>query len=91
MEVDTMHNACDDMSAAKALSKQNRVTIIIELAENGEPMWEGAINGCIFRIRRGEPVEVPESLAKLIAYNAHAREAAKAAAEAYVKYNGKRL
>ena len=51
MEVNTMHNACDDMSAAKALSKQNRVTIIIELAENGEPMWEGAINGCIFRIR----------------------------------------
>ena len=40
----------------------------IELKEGDRP-WVGGINGRFYRISRGKPVKVPESLAKLIAQN----------------------
>lgn len=49
----------------KALKKEKKVALIIG-KEKGSEYWEGGINGHFIRIKRGEMVEVPESIAKLI-------------------------
>lgn len=53
----------------KKMKKEPKVRIII--AEDGDnKFWEGGINGHFFRIKRGEPVEIPESLAVVIEQSA---------------------
>lgn len=70
------------------LRAEPRVSVVIQ--DDGRGHWEGGINGHFFRIRTGEPVELPESLAKLIAENrAVLRESAKRVAA--FRGEGKRL
>ena len=59
--------------------------------ENGETHWEGGINGHFFRIRTGETVEVPQSLATLIAQSAQVRYESEARVRAYRKSGGKKV
>lgn len=82
----------DNISTAtgKALAKEDKVTITIH-PENGETHWEGGINGHFFRIRTGEAVEVPKSLATLIAQSAQVRFESEARVRAYRKNGGKKV
>ena len=73
-----------------ALSKEDKVTITIQ-PESGETHWEGGINGHFFRIRTGEAVDVPASLAKLIAQSAQVRYESEARVRAYRKSGGKKV
>ena len=74
----------------KALAKEDRVSITIQ-PESGETHWEGGINGHFFRIRTGEAVEVPKSLATLIAQSAQVRFESEARVRAYRKSGGKKV
>ena len=74
----------------RALAKEDKVTITIQ-PENGESHWEGGINGHFFRIRTGEPVDVPQSLATLIAQSAQVRYESEARVRAYRKSGGKKV
>ena len=74
----------------KALAKEDKVTITIQ-PENGESHWEGGINGHFFRIRTGEAVDVPQSLATLIAQSAQVRYEGEARVRAYRKSGGKKV
>lgn len=74
----------------KALAKEERVTITIQ-PESGESHWEGGINGHFFRIRTGESVDVPKSLATLIAQSAQVRFESEARVRAYRKSGGKKV
>ena len=74
----------------KALAKEDKITIAIQ-PENGESHWEGGINGHFFRIRTGEPVEVPQSLATLIAQSAQVRFESEISVRAYRKSGGKKV
>ena len=73
-----------------ALRKEPRVTIRIEPL-HGETHWEGAINGHFFRVPTGIPVEVPESLATLIASGSRVRVESAQRASAYQRGGGKRV
>lgn len=55
---------------AGVLSAEPKVRIVIHAKNGRERYWEGGINGHFYRIERGVPVEVPESLAKLIRQSA---------------------
>ncbi len=74
----------------KALAKEDKVTITIQ-PENGESHWEGGINGHFFRIRTGEAVDVPQSLATLIAQSAQVRCESEARVRAFRKSGGKKV
>ena len=74
----------------QALSKERRVTVTIA-PENGEPYWEGGINGHFFRIRTGTPVQVPESLARQIALSHSVTAESEQATRAFRKEGGKRV
>ena len=74
----------------KSLAKEDKVTITIQ-SESGESHWEGGINGHFFRIRTGEAVEIPQSLATLIAQSAQVRYESEAKTKAYCKSGGKRI
>jgi len=74
----------------KALAKEDKVSISIQ-PENDETHWEGGINGHFFRIRTGETVEVPQSLATLIAQSAQVRYESEARVRAYRKSGGKKV
>ncbi len=74
----------------KALANEDKVSISIQ-PENGETHWEGGINGHFFRIRTGETVEVPQSLATLIAQSAQVRYESEARVRAYRKSGGKKV
>ena len=74
----------------KALAKEDKVTITIQ-QESGESHWEGGINGHFFRIRTGEPVEVPQSLATLIAQSAAVKVEIEARTRAFRKSGGKKV
>lgn len=74
----------------KALAKEDKVTITIQ-PENGESHWEGGINGHFFRIRTGEAVDVPQSLATLIAQSAQVRYESEARVRAFRKSGGKKV
>ncbi len=73
----------------KALAAEKKVAITIS-PENGRPFWEGGINGHFFRIRTETRVEVPESLAKVIAETDRVRVESLKAVKAY-QSGGKRL
>ena len=74
----------------KALSKEEKVTVTIQ-PESGESHWEGGINGHFFRIRTGEPVEIPQSLATLITQSAQVRYESEVKTQDYCKSGGKRI
>ena len=74
----------------KALAKEDKVTITIQ-PESGESHWEGGINGHFFRIRTGEAVEIPQSLATLIAQSTQVRYESEARMHAYRKSGGKKV
>jgi len=74
----------------RALAKEKKVRLHIEPV-NGESAWEGGINGHFFRIRTGETVEVPESLARIIEQSAKTRRMAAARVKAYAGGKGKKL
>ena len=82
----------DSISTAtgKALAAEPKVTITIQ-SEGGETHWEGGINGHFFRIRTGEPVAVPKSLATLISQSAQVRYQSEACVRAYRKSGGKKV
>ena len=74
----------------KALRAEPKVAITIK-PENGETCWEGGINGHFFRIKTDTPVEVPKSLAMLIAQSGRARVESEQRVKAYRKTGGKRV
>ena len=74
----------------RQLAKEKRVSLRI-VPENGEPFWEGGINGHFFRVPTGIPVEVPESLAALIASGRRVRVESAQRAGAYARDGGKRI
>lgn len=74
----------------RALAAQRKVTIIIAGALEDAP-WEGGLNGYFFRIRRGAPVEVPESIAELIRENERVTELSQKAVGEYTRGRGKKL
>ena len=74
----------------KALAAEPKVVLTIQ-PENGESHWEGGVNGHFFRIRTGEPVAVPQSLATLIAQSAQVRLESEARVRAYRKSGGKKV
>jgi len=65
-----------------ALRAEPRVRLSIA-PDNLGGYWEGGINGHFFRIRTGVEVEVPQSLAALIAQSARVRVEAERAVNAY--------
>ena len=71
-----------EMIAGK-LSAEPKVCIMIHAKNRQERYWEGGINGHFYRIERGVPVEVPESLAKLIRQGAVVELLAKEGVRAY--------
>ena len=73
-----------------ALKAEPKVTIVIR-PENGESFWEGGINGHFFRIKTDTPVEVPKSLAGLIAQSNVVRQQSEAAVRAFRRGSGKRV
>lgn len=74
----------------KARAKEPKVTITIR-ADGGETHWEGGVNGHFFRIRTGESVSVPKSLATLIAQSVQVRYESEARVRAYRKSGGKKV
>ncbi len=74
----------------RALAAQEKVSIVIEQTADGAP-WEGGLNGYFFRIRRGEPVEVPEAIAELIRENNRVSELSRGAVHEYRRGRGKKL
>ncbi len=85
MEIDNIASA-----TGQSLAKEPKVTITIQ-SESGESHWEGGINGHFFRIRTGESVQVPQSLATLIAQSAQVRYESEARVRAYRKSGGKKV
>lgn len=74
----------------RALAKEKRIPLHIEPV-NGEEYWEGGINGHFFRIRTGETVEVPASLARIIEQSAKTRRMAAEKVKAYAKGKGRKI
>ncbi|MDL2259226.1 hypothetical protein LJC42_08815, partial [Eubacteriales bacterium OttesenSCG-928-K08] len=72
-----------------ALKKEKKVKLTISPDNLGE-YWEGGINGHFFRIRTGEELELPTSLAELISQSARVKMEAKKLTAAY-KGNGKKI
>ncbi len=77
-------------ATGKALAEEPKVLITIQ-PEDGETYWEGGVNGHFFRIRTNEPVDVPRSLAMLIAQSAQVRYESEARVRAYRKSGGKKV
>lgn len=73
-----------------ALSREPKVCITIH-AVNGRPYWEGGINGHFFRIKTETPVEVPKSLASLIAQSGRARVESEKRVRAFRATGGKKV
>ena len=73
----------------RRLAKEPRLTVVLGGRSDDAP-WEGGINGHFFRIKRGEPVEGPESLAKLIRQNEQIGILSRRSARAYASANGKK-
>lgn len=66
----------------KKLKAEPKVKIIIA-EDGGNKYWEGGINGHFFRIKRGEYVEIPESLAKVIEQSARTMRQGEELVKAY--------
>ncbi len=73
-----------------ALSREPKALVTIHTA-NGRAYWEGGINGHFFRIRADTPVEVPRSLAQLIAQSGRARVESEKRVRAYRRTGGKKV
>ena len=84
-EMDRLHG-----SLGEQLMREPRIQLRITGTPEDIP-WEGGINGYFFRIPRGVPVQVPESLARLIQENARAAELSRAGVREYSAGRGKRL
>ena len=74
----------------KQLHAEQKVSVVVK-SENGEAYWEGGINGHFFRIRTETPVQVPASLAKLIAQSDSVRVEAERAVRPFSKGGGKKV
>lgn len=78
--------------AGERLRREKKVLIrILPGADGRSTPWEGGLNGWFFRIPRGIPVEVPESLAKLIRENERTEALAKERLREYRAGRGKCL
>lgn len=77
-------------STCEALRNEKRTVIRIEPA-HGESHWEGGINGHFFRVPTGIPVDVPESLALLIASSRRVQVESAARLSDYRRGGGKRV
>ena len=77
-------------ATCEALAKEKKVTVRIDPL-HGEAFWEGGINGHFFRIRTGEPVSVPVSLAALIAGSNRVRLEGETRVRPYAAGGGARL
>ena len=53
----------------KKLAAQPKVQIFIVPKDESDKEWSGVMNGHNFRFPKGEPVSVPEDLAKMIELN----------------------
>ena len=73
-----------------ALAREEKVRVVVRAA-NGRPYWEGGINGHFFRIRTDTPVELPQSLAALIAQSGRARVESERRLRAYRRTGGKKV
>lgn len=79
-------------AAGKRLAAEPKVELIIAPADDGQNApWEGGLNGYFFRIPRGVPVQVPESLARLIQENERIAELSRERVREYSAGRGKRL
>lgn len=74
----------------RALAAEKKRAIVIGETQDGA-MWEGGLNGYFFRIKRGVPVEVPETLAELIAENAQVSALSHESYAEYRRGRGKKL
>lgn len=78
--------------AGKRLGAEPKRNIVIAPASDGQNApWEGGLNGYFFRIPRGVPVLVPESLARLIEENECVAELSRERVREYSRGRGKRL
>lgn len=69
-----------------------KVEILLANPEGGENRpWEGGLNGRFYRIKRGQKVSVPKSIALLIEENEHAALQSRLLLEAYRREQGKKL
>jgi len=73
----------------EALNSESKLRLTI-LPDNLGAYWEGGINGHFFRIKTGVEVQVPKSLALLIAQSAAVRIEAQRTVSAF-RGNGKRI
>jgi len=54
-----------EMTTKEKIAAEPKVTVFIAPDEK-DPMWRGCINGVDYKFPKGEMIDVPESLAKLI-------------------------
>ncbi len=74
----------------RLLAGEKKIWVTI-LPVNGEPFWEGGVNGHFFRIKTNVPVEVPKSLADVIARSSRLRAESEKAVRAFCRDGGKRV
>ena len=74
----------------RQLAGEKRVELILA-PEQGNEYWEGGINGYFLRIKRGEKVSVPESIARLIAESQQVSILAERRVAEYKRGSGKKL
>lgn len=67
----------------------DKVTLFIP--DEGQRFFEGSLNGKNFRIKTGEPVEVPINIARIVMDSQRAIRFAKTAVDAFCSAGGKRL
>jgi len=81
----------DRLTSATGDRLRKEEKVLLTIADNGTGRyWEGGINGHFFRIRVGEPVELPKSLAKLISENRAVVQEGRRKVRAF-RGNGKKL
>ncbi|MDD3400930.1 MAG: hypothetical protein PHT58_04785 [Eubacteriales bacterium] len=69
----------------------NNNTLTLLIPNNGRDFFEGCLNGQNFRIKTGEPVEVPISIANIVLESQRAAAVGKEAVAAYCQAGGKKL
>lgn len=66
-------------------------TMLLFIPNEGRTYVEGCINGQNFRIKTGEPVEVPKNIAEVIIESQRAIGVDKRSIDAFKKAGGKRI
>ncbi|MDO4567750.1 MAG: hypothetical protein Q4B99_02190 [Clostridia bacterium] len=84
-------SAGEAVTVGEALAAERRRLIVIAPKDGSLSPWEGGINGHFFRIKRCEPVEVPESVAALIEQNERVEELRALTLDEYRLASGKKL